>query len=622
MLRRLTVPGLLIMAAVAMGGYLLASGQSIQPMVPLLTTVQVVEFYHSGLDQYFITADPVEIAVLDAGRLSGWARTGYTFLAYSSDSSGSGLSPVCRLYGLPAPGLDSHFYSGSPSECAAVLTQFAASWTLESSDVFQMQMPDAGTGMCADDTVPVYRLWNNRVDSNHRYTTDPGVRLEMIANGYISEGYGPSGVAFCAPTSPSASISVIGLALDTFDFNAIATPSNGAQIVAYAWDFGDGGSATGATPSHQFTLSGSYPVVLTVTDSSNVAAKATKTVTAATSDFEARKSAPGVIRWFDFDTTTQLGTVNKQANFGILSGTSATPVIDTTVKASGTGSLRIDVPSQSGQNAGGTWYANFSPDLLTQFGDNSEFFIQWRQRFNQAFVDTFFQQSGGTPAAIKQAIITTGDQPGKVYNSCEATEVVVTSYSMHRFPTAYNSCAGSGSTTHAPYSGFYEPVGSGEFLLENAVPSPGCTYTQARAAAPTAAPPGCFGWVANEWMTFQVGITLGPRDNTTNDFSNSRFRLWAAREGQPSQLLIDWQPGIRGYFPLAAGPAAQNQQFGKIWLLPYMTSKDPTQVHPLAQTWYDELIISRQQIPDPGASTTTPGSSTGSANASSASSVK
>jgi len=277
MLRRLAAPGLVILATVGLG---LASGAAIADPAPSLTTVHVVEFYHSGLDHYFITAEPIEIEALDAGIFAGWARTGYEFLAYSTDSTVTGLSPVCRFYGLPAAGLDSHFYSGSPAECAAMLTRFASSWMLESSDVFQVQMPDASAGTCADGTAAVYRLWNNRVDSNHRYTTDPSVRMEMIANGYISEGYGPNGVGFCAPTSPSASISVMEMAPDTFDFSSIATPSNGAQIVSYAWDFGDGSSATGATASHQFTLSGTYEVVLTVADSSNVATKATKTITA------------------------------------------------------------------------------------------------------------------------------------------------------------------------------------------------------------------------------------------------------------------------------------------------------------------------------------------------------
>jgi len=46
--------------------------------------------------------------------------------------------------------------------------------------------------------VPVYRLYNNRADTNHRYTTSLAIRSQMIAKGYIPEGYGPNAVAMCA----------------------------------------------------------------------------------------------------------------------------------------------------------------------------------------------------------------------------------------------------------------------------------------------------------------------------------------------------------------------------------------------------------------------------------------
>ena len=59
-------------------------------------------------------------------------------------------------------------------------------------------LPDAMSGACPTGTIPVYRLWNRRVDSNHRYVTDPALRLQMIARGYVPEGYG-EGVAMCAP---------------------------------------------------------------------------------------------------------------------------------------------------------------------------------------------------------------------------------------------------------------------------------------------------------------------------------------------------------------------------------------------------------------------------------------
>ena len=43
----------------------------------------------------------------------------------------------------------------------------------------------------------MYRLWNQRADSNHRYTADRAQRDAMIARGYAAEGYGPLGVAMC-----------------------------------------------------------------------------------------------------------------------------------------------------------------------------------------------------------------------------------------------------------------------------------------------------------------------------------------------------------------------------------------------------------------------------------------
>src|SRR5437667_2301407 len=262
------------------------------PMSPLL--VQVIEYYRADLDHYFITADADEAAALDSGVFWGWTRAGYQFTAYSPATLSSSLSAVCRFYGRPEAGLDSHFYSGSPDECAAVIKKFAASWQFESSNVFQVQMPDLGTGSCPVGAAPVYRLFNNRLDANHRYTTDASVKQAMVSRGYASEGYGPDGVAFCSanpststtsvsPTTgaPSASIFVTQMAPDTFDFGSSATASTGVSIVSYAWDFGDGGTGTGSTSSHRFTLSGTYPVTLTVTDSKSAVATATKSVTAA-----------------------------------------------------------------------------------------------------------------------------------------------------------------------------------------------------------------------------------------------------------------------------------------------------------------------------------------------------
>jgi uncharacterized repeat protein (TIGR02543 family) len=166
-------------------------------------TVPVVEFYNAALDHYFITANPGEMAKLDDGTFKGWQRTQQSFKAFPPESwaLAAGLARVvCRFYGNPAAGLDSHFYSATKDECDDVKRKFPDSWIFESADVFQAVVPDRLTGECPDGTIPVYRLFNQRADANHRYTTDLAIRAQMIAKGYVPEGYGPLGVALCALT--------------------------------------------------------------------------------------------------------------------------------------------------------------------------------------------------------------------------------------------------------------------------------------------------------------------------------------------------------------------------------------------------------------------------------------
>ena len=154
-------------------------------------TTDVVEFYHASLDHYFITANPEEMAKLDNGTFKGWVRTGKTFKVFAADSIAIAIDvakAVCRFYGNPAAGLDSHFYSAVKQECDETRRKFPDAWVFESSDVFQAITPDHTTGGCPDGTAPVYRLLNNRADVNHRYTADHGQ--------FVLKARGP-GAEFC-----------------------------------------------------------------------------------------------------------------------------------------------------------------------------------------------------------------------------------------------------------------------------------------------------------------------------------------------------------------------------------------------------------------------------------------
>jgi PKD repeat protein len=62
-------------------------------------------------------------------------------------------------------------------------------------------------------------------------------------------------------------------------FDATGTVDTDGTIASYAWTFGDGGTATGATPVHSYAAAGTYPVTLTVTDDDGATDTATAQVT-------------------------------------------------------------------------------------------------------------------------------------------------------------------------------------------------------------------------------------------------------------------------------------------------------------------------------------------------------
>lgn len=72
-----------------------------------------IEFVRSGAEHYFMTADPADIDLLDRGVLKDWLPTGRSFAVALAPAAGTGnLRAVCRFYGLPSAGLDSHFLLG------------------------------------------------------------------------------------------------------------------------------------------------------------------------------------------------------------------------------------------------------------------------------------------------------------------------------------------------------------------------------------------------------------------------------------------------------------------------------------------------------------------------------
>jgi hypothetical protein len=278
--------------------------------------------------------------------------------------------------------------------------------------------------------------------------------------------------------------------------------------------------------------------------------------------FALRCRSPDVVRCVSFDSADQIpdlswwsaGDRQGRGPMGLVKNNRAdlNPDLDC-VTAVGGCSLRFTIPSRSRPGTPGSWFVNFSDDFSVRFGEREEFYVQWRQRFSRAFIETAFLHGGW-----KQAIIGEGDRPGyapdgKVVWSCTQLELVVHNPDLLGYAQMYHRC------------------GANELLF---------TY-------------GAVAYAPDEWMTFQVRVKIGTwYKNDRRYHRDSTIELWVARERERSRRAVV----ADGFDITNTKPGAK---YGKLWLLPYPSYKDPSRDHPVGYTWYDEVIISRAPIPDP-----------------------
>jgi len=160
-------------------------------------TASVVEYYNATLKHFFITAYSDEAAMLDQGTVvKGWTRTGVTWNAWANPGDDPNAVPVCRFFGTPGRGPNSHFYTADANECALVKQN--PGWTFEAI-AFYIEVPN--NGACANAaTTPVYRSFYPGADvsqSNHRFLSDLTM-FERMAPSSILEG-----AVMCSPLSSS-----------------------------------------------------------------------------------------------------------------------------------------------------------------------------------------------------------------------------------------------------------------------------------------------------------------------------------------------------------------------------------------------------------------------------------
>jgi hypothetical protein len=274
--------------------------------------------------------------------------------------------------------------------------------------------------------------------------------------------------------------------------------------------------------------------------------------------FEERCQAPGVTVCEGFDSPEKFapaadpGSGIYPAEDGVFRGT-----MDTTVAASGKGSLKFTIPSYSGPNGAGYWKQAMGMDI----GEGRTFYVQFRQRFSPEMLTNTW----GGNTYWKQVIFHNGPR------TCADVELATTkSNRRDGYPVMYSQCGSDG---------FQVPLPGGDFLVEQG--DYNCHYHNINAK-------DCFFYPPNTWITFYYKVSIGNWGK-----ANSTIQAWVSLPGQPykqwtnmtNHKLLNSRPG---------------EDYDTVTLLPYMTAKDPKVYGgPEAYTWYDELIVSTQPIARP-----------------------
>jgi PKD repeat protein len=188
-----------------------------------------------------------------------------------------------------------------------------------------------------------------------RYTVTLTVTDEAGRTGSVSHALT---VADAPPTASFSVDSASPMPGQPLSFDGSSSSDPDGTIASYSWSFGDGSSASGATPSHTYAKAGAYTVKLTVTDNAGLSASAEHTVTVAdappAASFTVITSSPTAAAPVSFDGSTSSdpnGTISSYSwSFGDGATASGATTSHIYTKA-GTYNVKLTVTDNAGLSA-------------------------------------------------------------------------------------------------------------------------------------------------------------------------------------------------------------------------------------------------------------------------------
>jgi hypothetical protein len=246
------------------------------------------------------------------------------------------------------------------------------------------------------------------------------------------------------------------------------------------------------------------------------------------------------------------------------------------------------------QGVPGTWVTNFNSTNTALYGQNSEFYIQMRVRYDPAMLlsSTWTSFEGSKIFFVSEGDSATSGQVGGCSNTPTDT-VIQNGTSAPGFPINYWNCGNAGTLKFLDSS--FEPVQlfgpslpgpSGNFLDQVTA---GCPHYQGFVGMPST-DPTCWNFVGNEWYTIQLHVKVGTWNTAT-----SVEDLWFCHATTPCELINN-----AADMGLADNGPSVTDKFGKITIGPYATNAT---WQTLTHVWYDDIVISNRRVPDPNVNT-------------------
>jgi hypothetical protein len=273
--------------------------------------------------------------------------------------------------------------------------------------------------------------------------------------------------------------------------------------------------------------------------------------------FDQRCAATGVLICEGFDLPSDFVPAQYPGS-GLYPGSCPTcDFRDTSIKASGLGSYRMEIPGRTGSRPSGNWVQRFNHT----FGENSTFYVSFSFRPDRNWMTNDWEALSGTSPKI---VIFHNYKGG----TCAATEITTVNAGARGYLTGYLECGKRGLYTNEGNPPYQLEQGQYPCWWNESGPSGKCWYFH-----------------PEEWSTLYYKVSIG-----TWGKPNSTVEAWVARQGQKMEKWIDLPKFVLH---------TDSEGFDALTLTQYMTNKDPKVDHPTAYAWYDDLIISAGPIPPP-----------------------